>query len=162
MAPESWRAADADIAAIAGALHADPFAVLGPHQVAGGHAIRAFVPGAEGVTVLDANGARLADLAPRGAGAFEGLVRGPFDRAGYRLRARRGADTWTFRDPYAHGPVLGPMDDYLLVEGTHDFEAPGTAARRGTGILERGDDDFEQRHQRSPGARTRVYQSVGR
>ena len=37
---------DDDIAALAGARHADPFAVLGPHgSAAGAHAVRAMLPG---------------------------------------------------------------------------------------------------------------------
>jgi 1,4-alpha-glucan branching enzyme len=136
MAPESWRAAEADIAAIAGARHADPFAVLGPHEVAGGHVIRAFVPDADDVTAIDAAGVCVAELEPRGGGVFEGRLTRLVDRSAYRLRARRGADIWTFRDPYAHGPVLGPMDDYLLVEGTHRrlYERLGAHPMRHEGV----------------------------
>ena len=38
--------------AIAGGWHGDPFGVLGPHKVAKGWEIRAFVPGAERLWVL--------------------------------------------------------------------------------------------------------------
>jgi hypothetical protein len=37
----------ADIAALVEARHVDPFAVLGPHKVAGRTILRAFVPNAE-------------------------------------------------------------------------------------------------------------------
>ena len=41
---EEWRARDEDLDAIAGARHADPFAVLGPHETAAGWVIRVFAP----------------------------------------------------------------------------------------------------------------------
>jgi len=37
----------------------------------------------------------------------------------YRLRAENPAATWHFHDPYAFPPLLGSLDDHLLVEGTH-------------------------------------------
>ena len=45
-------AADRAIDAIAGARHADPFSVLGPHLVERGLCIRAMLPGAEQVSVV--------------------------------------------------------------------------------------------------------------
>jgi hypothetical protein len=30
-----------------------------------------------------------------------------------------GPHTWEVTDPYSFGPVLGPIDDFLIVEGTH-------------------------------------------
>jgi len=105
------------IEAIVAGRHDDPFSVLGPHEAGGRRVVRAFVPGAESMDAVTREGALLAPLAPlHEGGLFEGAVAaaGP-----YRLRARRGADTWLVDDPYAFGPVLGPMDDWLLVEGTH-------------------------------------------
>jgi 1,4-alpha-glucan branching enzyme len=105
-----WRADAEAVAAILGARHGDPFAVLGPHQVAGQRVLRAFVPGAEtlhaGTVALE----RRDD-----AGFFEGLIP-PGD---YALHATHGASAWTLEDPYRFGPTLGPLDDHLLVEGTH-------------------------------------------
>ena len=43
-----WQASKAAIAAIVGARHGDPFAVLGPHRTAAGLVIRALVPDAVG------------------------------------------------------------------------------------------------------------------
>ena len=34
-------------------------------------------------------------------------------------RSRTRTEPHSYIDPYAFGPVLGPLDDYLLVEGTH-------------------------------------------
>src|SRR6185369_5226827 len=43
----------ASIAAIVDGRHGDPFAVLGPHEVQGKTVIRAFLPGAASVAVID-------------------------------------------------------------------------------------------------------------
>jgi len=116
-----WQAAEADILAIVEARHPDPFAILGPHVVRGsGLAVRCFAPGAERVVLLDRDGTALGPLACRHPdGFFEILVQGRGPHDAYRLRAENAGGSWEFRDPYAFGPVLGQMDDHLLVEGTH-------------------------------------------
>ena len=116
----AWQASDADVRAIIAARHADPFAILGPHTVAGGLAVRCFEPGAETVELQEDAGGPAAPLMRRHPdGFFEGLVDRHPAGFGYRLRATNGGGTWEFRDPYAFGPVLGQMDDHLMVEGTH-------------------------------------------
>ena len=40
-------------------------------------------------------------------------------RIRYRLRAANAKATWLVDDPYAYGPVLGPLDDWLIGEGAH-------------------------------------------
>jgi 1,4-alpha-glucan branching enzyme len=116
----TWRAAEEDVEAILAARHGDPFAVLGPHETPDGLVIRAFVPHADSLDVLDGKDRGVATLQMRDpAGFFEGLIarrRNPFP---YRLRATNAGGSWTLCDPYAFGPVLGPLDDHLLVEGTH-------------------------------------------
>ncbi|MBR0657862.1 1,4-alpha-glucan branching protein GlgB [Neoroseomonas oryzicola] len=113
-----WHAGDEAIAAILAARHEDPFALLGPHEVAGGIVIRAFVPGADTLTALVGDDAWPLERRSE-AGFFEGFRPGAARPRAYRLRATRGDDTWEFLDPYAFGPTLGPLDDHLLVEGTH-------------------------------------------
>jgi len=111
------RVSDAEIAALASGSHGNPFAVLGPHAVAGGTIIRALVPGASNVTAVIEGGESLA-LSPRGNDFFEGVT----DKAkpfAYRLRAEKAGDVWEWDDPYRFGPLLGPLDDHLLVEGAH-------------------------------------------
>jgi 1,4-alpha-glucan branching enzyme len=110
----AWQADAEAIAAVLDARHADPFALLGPHAVPGGVVVRAFVPGADSVSA-DATALERRDT----AGFFEGFVAGATLPFAYRLHAARGADAWSFDDPYAFGPTLGPLDDHLLVEGTH-------------------------------------------
>jgi len=105
------------IAAIVEGRHADPFAVLGPHEVGGRLMLRAYVPGATTLDAVGADGQPLAHLAQRHpAGFFEGPLPA---RARYRLRAANADGAWTVDDAYAFGPVLGPLDDWLVGEGTH-------------------------------------------
>ncbi|MGO9675538.1 MAG: 1,4-alpha-glucan branching protein GlgB [Methylocella sp.] len=118
----AWRLGDEEVEAIVKARHADPFAVLGPHTTVDGVVIRAFAPHAESMTALPEEGEPIL-LSARGGGLFEGL----YKRAAaeqksllrYRLRATNAGGSWDYTDPYAMPPVLGEMDDYLLVEGTH-------------------------------------------
>jgi 1,4-alpha-glucan branching enzyme len=107
----------AEVAAIVEGRHHDPFAVLGLHEIDGRCRVRAFVPGAATVDAVTREGDFLARLSRRHAeGLFEGtLVR----REPYRLRAGNAGGTWVVDDPYAYGPVLGPMDDWLMGHGTH-------------------------------------------
>lgn len=105
------------IEAIVQARHGDPFAILGPHN----GTVRAFIPGADTVSLVDRD---------------TGLTAGPLDRlhpagffagrstasGGYRLRISRGGAEWDTEDPYSFAPLLGEMDIYLLAEGRHrDF-----------------------------------------
>ena len=120
MAQATFRASDEDVAAIVGARHADAFAVLGLHDAPSGPVVRAFVPEAETLRVVPADGTAAIALACRHpAGFFEGVVPALAGRRRYRLEAANAGGTWELEDPYAFGPVLGPTDDYLLVEGTH-------------------------------------------
>ena len=108
-----------DIAAILGARHADPFSVLGMHKVGSKLVIRAFVPGAETLVAVADNGLEIALTCVAVDGFFEGLVPKRVEPFAYTLKASNQGGAWALRDPYAFGPVLGPVDDYLLVEGTH-------------------------------------------
>jgi 1,4-alpha-glucan branching enzyme len=132
-----WRVKAADIEAIVAARHPDPFAVLGPHATDAGLVVRAFVPGAATLRLLTEDGTRVAGFACRHeAGFFETCLpdrRLPF---AYRLRAENAAGAWELRDPYAFGHVLGPLDDHLLVEGTHRrlYERLGAHPLRHEGV----------------------------
>ncbi|MFK8250492.1 1,4-alpha-glucan branching protein GlgB [Ancylobacter terrae] len=116
----AWQAPDREVDELVGARHADPFALLGPHETADGLVIRAFVPHALEVEAIDDAGATIVALARRhDSGFFEGLAKDRPAWARYRLKARNAGGQWVLRDPYAFGPVLGPLDDHLLLEGTH-------------------------------------------
>jgi len=102
--------------AIAGGWHGDAFGVLGPHKVAKGWEIRAFVPGAERLWVLSGKSVVEAEGYPGLPGLFTcAMAR----KTSYRFRAEGHGATWEFEDPYRFSPVLGEMDEYLLGEGSH-------------------------------------------
>ena len=52
--------------------------------------------------------------------SFSGQAKGKRGRFDYRLRFRAGEAEWERDDPYAFGPVLGEMDEYLIAEGRHE------------------------------------------
>jgi 1,4-alpha-glucan branching enzyme len=117
---QTWRIAQGEIDALVGARHGDPFAVLGAHAAPGGVAIRAFVPHAETLEARTPDGRPLCTLKRRhDAGLFEGLLKGGAALPDYRLHAANADGGWSLDDPYRFAPVLGEMDDYLLVEGAH-------------------------------------------
>jgi 1,4-alpha-glucan branching enzyme len=111
----------ATISAIVDGRHGDPFAVLGPHEVGGAVVIRALVPAAAQLEVIDPETNTVAaSLARIGEpGLFEGIVPKRPVWFSYRLRASNAGGSWEFDDPYRFGPVLGDLDDYLIREGTH-------------------------------------------
>ena len=105
------------IDAVVRGRHRNPFAVLGVHEANGEVMLRAFVPGADTVDALTRDGDPLGSLKRRhAAGFFEGALP---RRTGYLLRAANAEGEWTVDDAYAYGPVLGPLDVWLLGEGTH-------------------------------------------
>ena len=132
----AWRLDDKTVEAVLAARCPDPFAVLGPHEVPDGIAIRAFVPSAERLAAVPEDGAAPIPLEPRGCGFFEGFAVGRMERFRYRLRAANAGGSWDFIDPYALPPVLGAIDDHLLVEGTHRrlYERLGAHPMRFEGI----------------------------
>ena len=93
------------------ARHADPFAVLGPHD--GG--ITALLPDADRVELLDGAGAPRGELARVHPG---GIWSGP-GASPYRLRIHYPGGVHETADPYAFGPTLGALDQHLLSEGRH-------------------------------------------
>ncbi|PAX07273.1 1,4-alpha-glucan branching protein GlgB [Sphingomonas lenta] len=98
--------------------HADPFSLLGLHRGPAGTFARALVPGAEEVEAFTLGGASLGELERIDErGLFEGVVEGDPQPVKYRARGH-GAEWWA-TDPYSFGPVLGPVDDLLMGEGTH-------------------------------------------
>ncbi|MEP7222194.1 MAG: 1,4-alpha-glucan branching protein GlgB [Novosphingobium sp.] len=106
------------IAALLDGTHADPFSLLGIHDGPGGAFARAILPGAEVAEAFSLAGKSLGKLAQvDAAGLFEGKVKGPRQPVKYHCAA--GAHDWWLTDAYSFGPVLGPMDDFLINEGTH-------------------------------------------
>ena len=117
--PKNWRAARKTSTPSRRRAQDDPFAVLGPHLTPDGWVIRAFVPDAIRVRVLTREGAPIAELERRKGDFFEALLPHVEERPTYRIEATRVTGVSSYEDAYAFGPALGPMDDHLLVEGTH-------------------------------------------
>ena len=111
-----------DAQRIVAGTHSDPFGVLGLHQMDGAQVVRAFVPGATAVEVLDDNtGRRITALTPEStaSGFFVGQASRRKKPFAYRLKITRDGHTWVQDDPYQYGPVLGELDEYLIGEGAH-------------------------------------------
>ena len=111
---------------LARGLHADPFAVLGPHETSldadRGLVIRVFRPHVTSVAVrslADDRSIVMKRLHPEGV--FEAFVPGASrERFDYRVRLTwpDGSET-EVDDPYRYGPVITAFDQYLFGEGTH-------------------------------------------
>ncbi len=110
-----------DAVAIVAGTHDNPFAFFGMHDTSAGLCVRAFLPDAEAMAVVDGgSGAIVADgkrIHP--AGLFVASIQGRHDFFPYRLRARHGNHWDEFDDVYRFPPVLGELDLHLLVEGNH-------------------------------------------
>ncbi|WP_442578601.1 1,4-alpha-glucan branching protein GlgB [Mesorhizobium sp. ASY16-5R] len=119
-APKSAvSAAQRDVDAIVAGRHRDAFAVLGLQDIEAGLVARCFVPHAESVTAYTLQGKKIGELSCRhDTGFFEGklTIR---KRQPIRYHARNATGDWWLTDPFSFGPVLGPMDDYYIAEGTH-------------------------------------------
>ncbi len=119
MTKESWQAEESDIKAIVAGRHSDPFGILGLHEVGGAWVARTFIPHAETVSARTLDNRILGELHRRhDAGFFEGKVTAT-GRMPVRYHARNAGGEWDVLDPYSFGPVLGPMDDYYIGEGSH-------------------------------------------
>ena len=108
----------AAITALLDGVHADPFSLLGAHEGPQGTFARAILPGAATATAYSLAGEPLGELKltdPRGL--FEGRIAGP--RQPLRYTCAHDGHEWSVCDAYSFGPVLGPMDDYLIAEGSH-------------------------------------------
>ncbi len=98
--------------------HSDPFSLLGVHEGPLGCFARAIIHGAETVEAFDLKGKALGALEcvdPRGL--FEGEIAGPPQPIKYH--ARNAEADWWVTDAYSFGPVLGPVDDFLIAQGSH-------------------------------------------
>ena len=98
--------------------HADPFSLLGLYSGPTGSFARAILPGADTVEAFSLDGKALGTLDKVDDRClFEGELAGKPQPVRYRCSA--GEHDWLVTDPYSFGPVLGPLDDLLIAEGTH-------------------------------------------
>jgi 1,4-alpha-glucan branching enzyme len=99
--------------------HADPFRLLGVQGAKPPFTIRALVPGAEQLEAFTLRGKPAGKLRRiHEGGVFEGVAK-IRRRQPLKYHATRGDTDWWLTDPYSFGPVLGPIDDYLMGEGEH-------------------------------------------
>ncbi len=97
----------------------DPFSVLGLHEDRNGFLARVFVPFAQKLVAINDLGKETGELNQlHKSGFFEGKL-DLSERSAQRYRASNDEGSWEFVDPYSFGPVLGPMDDYYIAEGSH-------------------------------------------
>jgi 1,4-alpha-glucan branching enzyme len=107
------------VEAIVSGHHGDPYGVLGVHADGGGFVARCFIPGASSAEAFTLAGKATGTLSrTHDAGFFEGRLH-VRKRQPVKYRARGGGGEWWASDPYSFGPVLGPMDDYYIREGSH-------------------------------------------
>lgn len=97
----------------------DPFAILGPHVVGGTCEVRAFLPGAQTVSLCDHKGEHLATAAEVAPGFFVAVQCAGVSESDYQLCVNWPGGRSTFDDAYRFGLVLGDLDMHLLVEGNH-------------------------------------------
>lgn len=117
--PQGDMLAATDIEAIVTGSFTNPFAVLGVHPWQGGWSARCFLPGAQTVTAHTLSGREVGTLQRiHEAGLFTGAVSLKKAQA-LRYTAKNADAEWQVTDPYTFGPVLGPMDDYYIREGSH-------------------------------------------
>jgi len=108
----------AAIDALLEGIHADPFSLLGIHAGPAGAFARAVLPGAETAQAHSLAGKSLGKLKRVDErGLFEGKVTGQPQPVRYLCTG--GGHEWWVTDAYSFGPVLGPIDDLLIAEGTH-------------------------------------------
>jgi 1,4-alpha-glucan branching enzyme len=105
------------LAALLDGTHADPFALLGPHDGPQGTFARAILQGAEEAEAFSLKGGRLGRMTRVDGPLFEGKLRG--NPKPIRYHCRGFGREWWVTDPYSFGSVLGPVDDFLIAEGTH-------------------------------------------
>ena len=101
--------------------YADPFSLLGMHTVAAGLEVRALLPDADQVWVIDADkGKKVVELRRTDErGFFVGLIPRRKNAFRYQLEVRWGENTQVIDDPYRFGTLLQELDIWLLSEGKH-------------------------------------------
>ncbi len=115
----AWALDPAEVEAIVEGRHGDPFAVLGIHEAGGRLIARCLIEGADAVEALTLDGRPAGGLEKRHPGGFFEGALAIADRQPLRYRAQNAGGEWEVGDAYSFGPVLGPMDDYYIAEGSH-------------------------------------------
>lgn len=117
MATKNRTQITTELQRILDANHHDPFSVLGRHPGDAGEVIRAFIPGAREVRIVDTQHQleRIGDTA-----LFEWQGEAGDIARHYRLAWLDDQNrTHIFHDPYSFAPVLSEFDLHLFGEGKH-------------------------------------------
>ncbi|ORM64803.1 1,4-alpha-glucan branching enzyme [Pantoea rodasii] len=101
--------------------YADPFSFLGMHQTVEGLEVRALLPDASEVWVIETNtGRKCAQLKCLDSrGFFSGVIPRRKNLFRYQLAVTWHGQQNLIDDAYRFGPLLAEMDAWLLGEGTH-------------------------------------------
>jgi 1,4-alpha-glucan branching enzyme len=107
-----------ELQALSQGRHGDPFSVLGRHRYGDASVVRAVLPGALGLSIVEAETGRTiseAEMISQG-GVFAAAVG---DTGRYVLRIRWPESLQETEDPYSFGLLLGDLDLHLISQGTH-------------------------------------------
>ena len=100
--------------------HSDPFSVLGMHETDNGIEIRALLPDACRVSVIDKENqdtvCELDCLDDRGF--FAGVVPQTHDFFAYQLQVYWGKESQILEDPYRYHLMMNDLDEWFLAEGS--------------------------------------------
>ena len=100
--------------------HSDPFSVLGMHETDNGIEIRALLPDACRVSVIDKENqdtvCELDCLDDRGF--FAGVVPKTHDFFAYQLQVYWGKESQILEDPYRYHLMMNDLDEWFLAEGS--------------------------------------------
>jgi len=112
---------DPQVEAIVEGCHDDPFSYLGMHQTSTGICVRAMLPAAQEMAVVESATGKIVARGERihRDGLFVATLADRREPFRYRLRISSGAVQTEFDDIYRFSPVLGELDIHLLVEGNH-------------------------------------------
>lgn len=117
---------------------ADPFSVLGMHKTTAGLEVRALLPDATDVWVIEPKtGRKLAKLECLDSrGFFSGVIPRRKNFFRYQLAVVWHGQQNLIDDPYRFGPLIQEMDAWLLSEGTHlrPYETLGAHADTMDGV----------------------------
>ncbi|TCU37852.1 1,4-alpha-glucan branching protein GlgB [Rhizobium azibense] len=98
--------------------HGDPFAILGRHQYGDLTVVRALLPGAASVDVIEADTGRVVTRLEtiHEGGLFAGAIG---STTNYLFRINWPDAVQETEDPYSFGLLLGELDLHLISQGTH-------------------------------------------
>ena len=109
------------ITALVSGRYADPFSILGMHLTSEGLEIRALLPDASAVTLIESKtGRKITELnCEDDRGFFSVLLSRRKKPFRYQFAVTWHEHTYIIEDPYRFGPLLQDIDSWLLAEGTH-------------------------------------------